>query len=99
MRTAHRLLAPTQLAGAAQTAVVGDAGLRCAVGYAFATTVAGAVPLAGAVVPTPRLAAVAGQRAALSDRREAQDGSARPLLAPGGVHPPKPRPPRQLARV
>ena len=87
MRTAHRLLAPAQLAGAAQTAFVGDAGLRCAVGYAFATTVAGALPLAGAVVSTRRLAAVAGQSAALSAALVAQSALAGPCALLGGLAP------------
>src|SRR5947207_6825871 len=85
MRTAHRLVAPAHLAGAAQTALVGDAGLWLAVGHAFATTVAGPLPLAGAVVSTGRLAAVAGQSPTLSVTLVAQSALAGPSALLGGL--------------
>src|SRR6266566_3361145 len=66
MRTTHRIVAPAQLAGAAQTALVGDAGLWLSVGHAWAAAADGLLSLAAAVVPTSRLAALAGQSAPLS---------------------------------
>src|SRR5947209_10085654 len=72
MRTAHRRVAPAQLAGATPTALVGDAGLWLSVGHAWAAAADGLLSLAAAVVPTSRLAALAGQSAPLSSALVAQ---------------------------
>src|SRR2546421_968937 len=87
MRTAHRLVAPAQLAGAAQTALVGDAGLRLSVGHAFAAVVAGLLPLARALVPTRRLAALAGQSAPVSSALVAGSALASPSSTLGRLAP------------
>ena len=85
MRAAHRIAAPAHLAGAAQTALVGDAGVRLSVGHAFAAAAEGLLSLAAAVVPTRRLAAVAGQGAALSSALVPQSALASPSPALGGL--------------
>src|SRR5712691_1702926 len=66
MRTPDRIAAPAELADAAQNAPVGHPGLRISAGHARAATVAGPCQVAAALVPTRRLAPVAGQSAPLS---------------------------------
>src|SRR5437588_12569048 len=83
MRTAHRLVAPAQLAGATPTALVGDAGLWLSVGHAWAAAADGLLSLAAAVVPTSRLAALAGQSAPLSSALVAGSALASPSATPG----------------
>src|SRR5690348_10950805 len=85
MRTLDRLVAPAQLVGATSTALVGDAGLRGAAVAARPAAVAGALPLAAALVPTRRLATVAGQGAALSPALVAQPALADPSTPLGGL--------------
>src|SRR5437763_15997987 len=87
MRTAHRSPAPAGLAGAAQNAPAGDAGLWISAGWAFAPAVAGPLHLAAALVPTRRLASVEGQSAPLSPALGPQSAVASPSSTLGGLAP------------
>jgi hypothetical protein len=68
-----------------RTALVGDAGVRFAVGHAWAAVATSLLRLTAAVVPTGRLAALAGQGAALSSTLVAQSALASPSSALGGL--------------
>src|SRR5712691_8578716 len=87
MRTAHRILAPAGLAGAAQNAPVGHAGLWISAHLVGCPTVACSWEVAAALVPTRRLAPVEGQSAPLSPALGPQSAVASPSSTRGGLAP------------
>src|SRR5437588_12700729 len=87
MRTAHRILAPAGLAGAAQNAPAGDAGLWISAHLVGCPTVAGSWEVAAALVPTDRLAPVEGQSAPLSPALGSQSAVASPSSTLGALAP------------
>src|SRR5438105_13938248 len=87
MRTAHRIPATPELAGAAQNASVGHPGLWISALLAGGAVVACPFQITAALVPTSRLAPVAGQSAPLSPALGPQSAVANPPPMLGGLAP------------